>query len=34
MGKKAKLLFGIDWKMLWETPLEQVRASLSLDIDN
>jgi len=33
MGKKAKLLFGIDWKMLWETPLEQVRASLSLYID-
>ena len=32
MGKKAKPLFGIDWNTLWETPLEQVRASLNVEI--
>ncbi|WP_422662055.1 Coq4 family protein [Pannus brasiliensis] len=31
-GKKAKPLFGIDWSTLWETPLEQVRDSLQIEI--
>ena len=30
MGKKAEPLFGIDWNTLWETPIEQVRASLNI----
>ncbi len=31
MGKRAKPLFGINWNNLWETPIEQVRASLNID---
>lgn len=30
MGKQAKLLFGIQWNLLWDTPLEDVRASLRI----
>lgn len=30
MGKKARPLFGIQWNTLWETPLEDVRASLNI----
>ncbi len=30
MGKQAKPLFGIEWNTLWETPLEDVRASLNI----
>jgi ubiquinone biosynthesis protein Coq4 len=33
MGKKAKPLFGIDWSSLWETPIEQVRVSLNIDLE-
>lgn len=30
LGKQAKPLFGIQWNKLWETPLEDVRASLHI----
>jgi ubiquinone biosynthesis protein COQ4 len=30
MGKTAQCLFGVDWSSLWETPIEQVRASLGI----
>jgi ubiquinone biosynthesis protein COQ4 len=30
MGKAAQCLFGVDWLSLWETPIEQVRASLNI----
>lgn len=30
MGKRAKPLFGIQWNKLWETSLEDVRASLNI----
>ncbi|MEO0967476.1 MAG: Coq4 family protein [Cyanobacteria bacterium J06639_18] len=30
MGKQAKTLFGIQWKHLWEKPLEEVRTSLNI----
>lgn len=30
MGKQARPLFGIQWNTLWETPLEDVRASLNI----
>jgi ubiquinone biosynthesis protein Coq4 len=30
MGKQAQPLFGIEWNALWETPLEDVRASLNI----
>ena len=30
MGKRAKPLFGIQWNKLWETPLEDIRASLNI----
>lgn len=32
MGRNAKPLFGIDWSTLWETPLEQIRTSLNVNI--
>lgn len=32
MGRNAKPLFGIDWSTLWKTPIEQVRASLNINI--
>lgn len=31
MGQQAKPLFGIQWNSLWETPLQDIRASLNLD---
>jgi ubiquinone biosynthesis protein COQ4 len=31
LGKEAKSLFGIQWNTLWETPLEEIRASLGLN---
>ncbi|MFQ4144047.1 Coq4 family protein [Chlorogloeopsis sp. ULAP02] len=30
MGKQAKPLFGIEWNLLWEQPLENVRTSLNI----
>ncbi len=30
MGKRAKPLFGIQWNRLWETPLEDLKASLNI----
>jgi ubiquinone biosynthesis protein Coq4 len=32
MGKKANPLFGVDWATLWETPIEDLRADLNLEI--
>ena len=32
MGKKAKPLFGIDWNTVWETPIDDVRVSLNVDV--
>jgi ubiquinone biosynthesis protein COQ4 len=29
MGKQAKPLFGIEWNLLWDSPLENVRASFN-----
>ena len=33
MGKRAKPLFGIQWNRLWEKSIEEVRASLEIDIN-
>lgn len=30
MGKQAKPLFGIEWNLLWEKPLESIRTSLNI----
>ena len=30
-GEKAKPLFGIDWNILWETPIDQMRVSLNVN---
>ncbi len=30
MGNQAKPLFGVNWNTLWETPIEQVRASFNI----
>jgi len=30
MAKQAKPLFGIEWNLLWETPLDDVRNSLNI----
>lgn len=30
-GKQARPLFGIDWKALWETPLENLRTEFNLN---
>lgn len=30
MAKQAKPLFGIEWNLLWETPLDDVRTSLNI----
>lgn len=32
MGKQAKPLFGIQWNILWETPLETLRTQLNLNV--
>ncbi len=32
MGRQAKPLFGIDWRTLWQTPLDEIRASLNIQI--
>ena len=32
MGKRAKQLFGQDWKQLWATPLAEVRARLNVNV--
>ncbi len=34
MGKKAKPLFGIDWDTLWETPIDDLRASLNISVED
>nr|WP_322658685.1 Coq4 family protein [Dendronalium sp. ChiSLP03b]MDZ8204935.1 Coq4 family protein [Dendronalium sp. ChiSLP03b] len=34
MAKQAKPLFGIEWNLLWETPLEDVRNSLNIILPN
>ncbi len=31
MGRKARPLFGVDWKQLWNEPLEKVRADLAIN---
>lgn len=33
MGRNAQPLFGIHWNTLWETPLDEIRASLNINID-
>ena len=30
MGNQAEPLFGVNWNNLWETPIEEVRASLNV----
>ncbi|MUG91212.1 hypothetical protein F7734_01335 [Scytonema sp. UIC 10036] len=30
MGKQAKPLFGIEWNLLWEKPLEDIRTSFNI----
>jgi ubiquinone biosynthesis protein COQ4 len=30
MGNQAKPLFGVNWNNLWETPIEQIRASFNI----
>ncbi|KAF3884302.1 MULTISPECIES: Coq4 family protein [Nostocales] len=30
MGKQAKPLFGVEWNLLWEQPLENVRTSFNI----
>jgi ubiquinone biosynthesis protein COQ4 len=32
MGHQAQPLFGVNWDNLWETPIEEVRASLEIII--
>ncbi|WP_373547729.1 Coq4 family protein [Chamaesiphon sp.] len=32
MGHQAQPLFGVNWSNLWETPIEEVRASLNVSI--
>ena len=32
LGKRAKKFFGVDWKALWATPIDEVRAALGVDI--
>jgi ubiquinone biosynthesis protein Coq4 len=32
MAKQAKPLFGIDWKLLWEEPLADLRTSLNIHL--
>ena len=32
MGHQAQPLFGVNWSNLWETPIEEVRASLKISI--
>jgi ubiquinone biosynthesis protein COQ4 len=32
MGKAARPLFGVDWTALWETPIDQVRASFGITV--
>ncbi len=33
LGKRAKLLFGFDWRAHWARPLTEVRAMLGVDTD-
>jgi ubiquinone biosynthesis protein COQ4 len=32
MGHQAQPLFGVNWHNLWETPIEEVRASLKVSM--
>jgi ubiquinone biosynthesis protein Coq4 len=32
LGRRARKLFGTDWKRLWERPLAEVRAELQVDV--
>jgi ubiquinone biosynthesis protein Coq4 len=34
MGLRARMLFGIDWKTLWATPLVEIRARYGIDTGN
>jgi ubiquinone biosynthesis protein COQ4 len=34
MGKKAQPLFGIDWNNLWATPIDELRASLNISLED
>jgi ubiquinone biosynthesis protein Coq4 len=33
LGRRAQPLFGVDWKGLWTTPLEDVRRRFEVDVD-
>jgi ubiquinone biosynthesis protein Coq4 len=33
MGRHAKPMFGVDWKVLWSEPLAQVRRRFEIDIE-
>jgi ubiquinone biosynthesis protein Coq4 len=33
LGKRARLLFGLEWAQMWERPLSQVRAWAGLDVE-
>jgi ubiquinone biosynthesis protein Coq4 len=33
LGKRARLLFGVDWARMWERPLTQVRSWSGLDVE-
>jgi len=34
LGRRAKQLFGVDWKHMWSEPLVNVRAQLNVKIDD
>jgi ubiquinone biosynthesis protein Coq4 len=33
LGKRARLLFGVEWARMWERPLSQVRAWAGVDVE-
>ena len=32
LAEQPKLLFGLDWKLLWKKPLVEIRASLNIKL--
>ncbi len=32
MGRRAKPFFGIDWKQMWDKPLEEIRRDLNINL--
>lgn len=32
MAKQAKPLFGVDWKTMWQTPLDEIRANFNIQV--